>query len=198
MAEGETKHDPPLYHGGAPGLTKRILSRGVLPGWKGSTVQYAGLNSVRFGDMGNRVHVTADLEVARAYAAQYLDHRGQRRPGSVYEVTPIGNLEPDPDYLVFPHTFKRAPAARIVRVVEEDLYWPNPRRMAKAVGKYQIWKDGTDVYDQDGYFLLQPSVLKAGGTAEKVRKLGPWMPVPMVTLALELRDSLAELPPPLE
>ena len=77
----------PLYHGGFGGLSVGDL---VLPsGETGATckVDFGAVHCRR-----DRVYVTPHEDVARLFAAFHTSGAGK-----VYEVTPIGDLEHDPD-----------------------------------------------------------------------------------------------------
>lgn len=101
-----------LWHGGKPGLTvgDMVLPSsvtGVEPATLGVAERLGGdAETVR----RDRVYVTSDRQVATAYAAMFPN-------GALYEVEPVGTVEPDPDCLVEGLSW-RAPAARVVRVVD--------------------------------------------------------------------------------
>lgn len=79
------------FHGGVPGLYPGDMIR--PPSETGAATQADYGNPVC--DRG-RVYLTTDLRVAALMAGTYR-MRGEQR-GDVYEVEPVGDLEPDPDY----------------------------------------------------------------------------------------------------
>lgn len=95
----------PLFHGGVQDLTIGDL---ILPE-RETGVERAG---PRFGgrSRADRVYVTPDVDAARVFA--FL--RGE---GDVYEVEPLGPLEPDPDAQRRPGVSYQTTRARIVAVV---------------------------------------------------------------------------------
>lgn len=95
-----------LWHGGAPGLT---IGGKILPS------QATGAPSAAdYGAAGvtrrDRVYMVASRESAEVFALLHPSGRGQ-----VYEVEPIGDLEPDPD-CTEPGLSWQAEAALIWRV----------------------------------------------------------------------------------
>ena len=75
------------YHGGAPGL------KIILP-----SNQTGAPTTADYGAHGvcrrDRVYITTSMHAALIFAAMHPSDRGV-----VYEVEPIGALEPDPDYV---------------------------------------------------------------------------------------------------
>lgn len=70
----------------------------------------------------DRVYVASDREVARAYAAL-------RPNGALYEVVPVGEMEPDPDCME-PGLSWQCRAASVVRVVD-PLVWFGSKPLAR-------------------------------------------------------------------
>jgi len=102
------------YHGGAPGLR---LGQDLLP--PTATGHRAAVDYVRPGTPGaelvrrDRVYFTEDPMVADLFAALYPAALG----GWVYEVDPVGLVEPDPDYRGPGGGSLQAPMAVVVRVL---------------------------------------------------------------------------------
>ena len=99
------------WHGGMPGL--KVGDR-ILPPCESGTerrlidsLPYAPPDDVARDDV---VYLSTDRNVAKGYAAYYPD-------GALYEVRPVGELEPDPDCNVEGLSW-RAPAAEVVSVVD--------------------------------------------------------------------------------
>jgi hypothetical protein len=101
-----------LWHGGVPGLAPGALVlpsavTGVEPATLGRVAELGGDAETTRRD---RVYVTSDRQVAAAYAALFPN-------GALYEVEPVGPVEPDPDCLV-PGLSARCLSARVVRVAD--------------------------------------------------------------------------------
>ncbi|WP_219653599.1 MULTISPECIES: NAD(+)--rifampin ADP-ribosyltransferase [unclassified Pseudomonas] len=81
---------PTYYHGGRPGM---IVGQFILPPsiTGARSAAECGAAEVCRRD---RVYITTSFEAACLYAGLYPDKRG----GHVYVVTPLTELEPDPDY----------------------------------------------------------------------------------------------------
>lgn len=198
---------PRFFHGGVPGLKpgQKILSRAALPEWRGREPMYDDRTATELGDNGTYTHITTDQDVARAYAGEYCHLANNRKPGTLYEVTPIGEVDADPDWSGFPLKFLRARAARIVTVIEDNVFHTNPRYMARATAPYRVAVDaeaaakiGGDgrFYDPDGYVAITDIVRRHGGTRQKSLRLGKWIPVHMVHFSLDLKGGWT-LPPEL-
>lgn len=98
-----------LYHGGVPGLRRGgVLLPPAKTGVK-SSADY-GADAVCRRD---RVYVITDLDMARLFAL----FAPPKSNGDVYEVEPLSELTPDPDYRG-PHESYEVELARVVRVVE--------------------------------------------------------------------------------
>lgn len=100
-----------FFHGGIPDLEPGDL---VLPPATTGTTRTLAEYSEQLADSGHvrrdRVYVTTGRDIARVYAAFYPD-------GALYEVTPEGDLEADPDCAV-PGVSFECPAARVLRVID--------------------------------------------------------------------------------
>lgn len=97
------------FHGGVPGLVPGDL---LLPPVATGTTRTLTADVLEMGGQArrDRVYVTTGREVARVYAALFLD-------GALYEVEPVGELVADPDCLE-PGVSWEVPAARVLRVVD--------------------------------------------------------------------------------
>jgi len=115
----------PLFHGGCPGLKVGDL---ILPADRVDTDSVSGSQGAPYRT--DRVYVTSDVLVARSYAGVYAspkalrDQLGGKLPsfrelsyGDVYEVEPLGALEPDLDYET-PNLSFQTTHARVLTVVE--------------------------------------------------------------------------------
>lgn len=100
----------PFFHGGP-----RTFGRGrlLLP-----PTRTGARSGAEFGGEGvcrrDRVYITNELLYARVFAL-LAPPKGH---GSVYEVEPIGETEPDPDYSG-PGLCLEVPEARVLRIVEK-------------------------------------------------------------------------------
>lgn len=114
----------PMYHGGPAGLREILppVRTGVM-----STLDAARSAANEYGDATlrarseavirkDRVYLTSDPDEATLFAA--MNPSGA--PGVVYEVEPVGDTEPDPDYSG-PATVVAAPRARVRRVVRRGV-----------------------------------------------------------------------------
>lgn len=99
------------YHGGFGKL--KVNSMVLPPSVTGvaSCADYGAAKVCR----RDRVYITTDLEVA-GFAASF--HPSGR--GKVYEVFPIGELEPDPDCHIPGHSFQ-VEKARVCRIVPMNI-----------------------------------------------------------------------------
>lgn len=117
----------PYYHGGYPLLRPGQL---VLPPSEtgGQSIYDApgaeALVRVRYDERGaaqvlrrDRVYLTTRLADAELFARLYPSACG----GAVYAVSPLGDVDPDPDYLGGDQASWRCPQARVVRVVRTSL-----------------------------------------------------------------------------
>lgn len=94
-----------FYHGGPPGLSEILPP--ALSG-AASTADYGGGDVCR----RDRIYVTSSFDCAAAFASVAPPNGS----GVVYQVEPIGEVEPDPDCLEEGLSFA-AVAVRIVRVI---------------------------------------------------------------------------------
>lgn len=191
MTEG--RDQPRYFHGGAPNLSvgDKVLSRAVLPAWRGIRIRYGHTSAESIGDDGSFMHITTDIAVARAHAGEYRAPNGKHQAGALYEVIPIGPTCDDPDYSLWPTLFRRARAARVLAVVEQGLFWSNPRYMARAVAPYRVDRQGDRFLGVDGY--ISPAM---GVSREHARRFGRWIPDHYLTPEFDLKPG-ETLPPPL-
>lgn len=99
----------PLYHGGARRLDRKKLILPPSVTGARSTASYGGGGVCRT----DRVYVITELDQARVFALMV----GR---GDVYQVQPVGEMVPDPDYSG-PGESWECELARIVRVVERNV-----------------------------------------------------------------------------
>lgn len=99
------------FHGGTPSLRPGDL---ILPpattGTGRTLTDYAQQLGAGQAVRRDRVYLTTSRDVAKVYAAFYPD-------GTLYQVIPDGELEPDPDCMV-PGVSWQCPVARVLRVVD--------------------------------------------------------------------------------
>lgn len=85
------------FHGGEPGRSQGDL---ILPASELGIRAAADYIPPAEGDTSHirrdRVYITCEMSIAAAYASLHPDEQDR---GWVYEVVPIGPIEPDPDYL---------------------------------------------------------------------------------------------------
>lgn len=167
-----------FWHGGAPGLTPGtvLLSR-EQPNSNFKRLAPAGAWSAADPTRGDRVYFSTDLELARYYAAQIHTVDSTTgvvmRHGNLYEVEPVGPVEPDPD---FGHVSWCAPGARILSVTEEDVNL-DTYEATRQGGRYITWTDGSPVYDADGRYLRSPEQRAAGFDHPLLSAVLPWTPL---------------------
>lgn len=109
------------YHGGVTGLRPGQF---ILPPTETDTVSISDCGaptdelSQRVAEVHrrDRVYVTTDLDAARVFAA-YAPFGNNRRGGDVYEVQPVGDIEPDPDYLADDNASVCCERARVLRII---------------------------------------------------------------------------------
>jgi hypothetical protein len=112
---------PTYFHGGRPGLRVGGLilppsvtgERSVQDSTNTPADEQAAIEAVHRRD---RVYLATDVRDARMYAA-FNVHGTRDRAGDVYRVVPVGEVEPDPDWLGEPGGSVHALRARIVGIV---------------------------------------------------------------------------------
>jgi hypothetical protein len=119
------------------------------------------------------VYVVSDLNAARAYAAIREHQFGIGR--SVYRVRLLGEVEPDPDYRVFPE-FVRSVSGILEEVIE-----PRPTMSPDEATEYICqtynppWPGGGGpMYDSEGYPTASAAMLEAGISATELRHVGKY------------------------
>jgi hypothetical protein len=125
------------YHGGFHGLRRgqKILPPSVTGAHSVADVTSHGPGDdlpERVGKVHSRdmVYLARNVSDARLWAALAPAHGGRNRGGDLYEVTPDGPLQPDPDYLAGDGGSVTCESATIVRVVERRVPRPSPRQIA--------------------------------------------------------------------
>jgi hypothetical protein len=160
----------PYFHGGAPGLPEGA----VLVSAKELGVFYQYFS--RYAVHGPAwTYVTTDEGVAAGFASRYCTRDGQEVPGDVYEVQPLGALQPDPDYACFPTVFLRCRRARILRRVASSVSLTADEQRARE-GRYRVWgRVDAPIWDEDGVINPSEQMLGNGVTREWTALLRPWL-----------------------
>ncbi|TQM01704.1 hypothetical protein [Pseudonocardia kunmingensis] len=159
-----------FFHGGVPGKDVGDL---LLPA-TGLGLQYHYLVAGAVYDPG-WVYVTTDAGAAHAYASRYLMGNGQPLRGDVYQVHPVGGVQLDPDYRLFPEAFARCPQARVTQVVARSVVLTNAEQ-AQRERRYQVWGHrDRPVWDEDGLIIPSDQMLANGVTREWTTLLRPWL-----------------------
>lgn len=124
----DSNQTPMYFHGGCPGLSPGDMVRSAKATGVPSVSSAAGDAYRR-----DRVYITASAAEARDYARLYispsviaaLSRNGSfdlaDLGGAVYEVQPLGPIEPDRDYVGTPGISWQTTEARVVRVVDERI-----------------------------------------------------------------------------
>lgn len=163
---------PPLFHGGAPGLSDRDL---LIPASQlidrlptGYAFEKGGLYEHADPEF---LYVTSDRDVARAYAARWMRGNGTTTGGTLYAVQVKGPLEADPDYRNDPGICFRAKVAYITAVEEVDV----PATTENLLPGYRLvwWGDDTArVLNPEGYAVPSGSGRAVGITEADLKPLG--------------------------
>lgn len=132
MAPPRSSAAGPLFHGGVRGLYPGNL---LLPPNRTRAPSIAAVTSDGVCRT-DRVYLTADLAVARLFAHLYPPRGG----GWVYEVEPLGDLEPDPTLRTMlvdadPAQSFAVPEARVVRVAERNVREFNGRSFRQTLAE---------------------------------------------------------------
>lgn len=129
------------FHGGFPGLKRggKILPPSVTGAHSVSdTANAPGCEYLREEiarvHRTDRVYLAADVEDARLWASLHPAYGGRVKGGDLYEVTPDGPLEPDPDYLPSDGGSVCCCSATITRVVQRRVPRPSPEAVALMYG----------------------------------------------------------------
>lgn len=127
------------YHGGFPGLKRGDK---ILPPSQTGARSIADLPDLGDGFNGkvaavhdrSVVYLARDAAAARLWASLHPAHGGRNRGGDLYEVTPDGPLQPDPDYLPDDGGSMTCCSATVVRVVERRVPRLSPEAIAILAG----------------------------------------------------------------
>lgn len=169
-----------FYHGGAPGLKVGdvILPRNLHSIWSQVPVEWNGRPASDIGDAGDTVSLTTDFQVASGYAGEYLHYDGRHIDGQVYEVTPIGKIQIDPDWPCTYPTIARCENGALVTKVEAVVpVQNNPRVLTKALAPYWTYADHSrKIFDARGYLRHTEELKYLGYSEEELIGMGPWMP----------------------
>jgi hypothetical protein len=85
-----------------------------------------GYGLTQIGQRDDRVYLTSDKELARAYAGMWTRQGGGMGGGSLYKVATDDPLDPDADLLSLPDISFQVASARVVEVY--NAYVPCDRR----------------------------------------------------------------------
>lgn len=164
------------FHGGVPGLSPgdRLLTAKELgvqivynqPWFHGNDARYER----------DKVYLTMHLGTAIGYAARYRVPGGNPAPGWVYEVEPIGPVEPDPDYGggARPDLASYCSGAVIVQIIERDV-WLSEREQNKVIWPHYYWDLDHQIHAEDGTLLPSPQMADNGVTQAYVELLPKWI-----------------------
>lgn len=126
------------YHGGVIGLRP---GQHILPPAETDAISVADLRTAPDDERArvaavhrrDRVYLTTDLRIATLWASMY-PHGTPKRGGDVYRVEPVGQIEPDPDYLPGDGASVQAPRALILGVVRTGVRRSLAERLVPEVG----------------------------------------------------------------
>lgn len=116
-----------LYHGSAHGLGLEVGDLILPSGQTGaeSLAKFATADGDReYLSKPHLVYLTSDERIAAMFAAMRATRDSKGVGGDVYEVEPLGAVEPDPDYHPpqgEPHTSWQTTSARVLRVVRRRI-----------------------------------------------------------------------------
>lgn len=153
------------WHGGHPGLRPgdAIRAASSLP-----TLPLVYTFGAGYPTDPNRVYVTTDKALGRAYASKAVHAAGVG--GDLYNVRPRGPLEHDPDYLPEVPCFTCSSAV-IVSVVERGITMTIALEV--YANRHTYWDDGTPMYTRDGCALPSLPMRDLGLIDEDFKVLGP-------------------------
>ncbi|ORA60945.1 hypothetical protein [Mycobacteroides franklinii] len=164
------------FHGGVPGKTPgdRLYSANELGLQFEYNLPWFQGNGARYDH--NKVYLSSHLGTAIGYAARYRDRVGNPLPGWVYEVEPVGPVEPDPDYGAgaIPGLALYCSGAVVVNVIERDV-WLSEREQNEAIWPHLYWEVDRPVHAEDGTLLPSDQMLGAGVTQAYVDILPKWI-----------------------
>jgi hypothetical protein len=125
------------FHGGFPGLKRggKILPPSVTGVVSVSAIAEMEGNQdirdkVRAVHRDDRVYLARDMRAALLWASLHPAYGGARKGGDLYEVTPDGPLEADPDYLPGDGGSACCESATIVKVIARRVPRPTPEALA--------------------------------------------------------------------
>ena len=107
----------------------------------------------------------------RCFASLRIAH--DSIPGDLYQVVPLGTIEPDPDMDFRPGFGWTCTSARIVGVAERGVSMSSEKTI-RAQAPYLCWDNGTAIYAPMGWALPSRQHLARGLSADDLRTLGQW------------------------
>lgn len=153
-----------FYHGGVAGLLPGAYLLSPMVTRDPTSVSELGIPEAR----ADRVYVTTDVELARAFAAIVQDASGT---SAVYRVRPEGDVATDKDY---PATGFQSRKALILEVIDRDVVLTRAERGIRCQ-PYETYTDGRHVHDVAGRLQLSPPMAAAGFTQEDLdRRFAAW------------------------
>jgi len=135
-----------------------------------------------------RVYFSSNREFARGYAGRIQGRESETgivfQHGALYEVEPIGEIEPDPD-------FKGgvswcAPQARIISAEESNVQM-DAFQVTERLGPFSAWQDGSPIYDSEGRYLPSPEQKASAGSSGALtafEAVAPWTPVEFINASI--------------
>jgi len=170
------------WHGGYPGLSAGQLLRppkDVPDALERLLDQLAAVQGTVYGEHPgefDRVYITTDRELARAFGHRMRNEIGAS-VGALYRVSPVGDLEADPDYENVVAGLSASCSAARIEEVEEDPVVMTLDEERAAAGKYQTWESGGPMYDAEGRVIPDATMRALGLTEADTRALwAPWTP----------------------
>ncbi|WP_069162871.1 hypothetical protein [Nocardia altamirensis] len=162
-----------FWHGGVPGfqIGHDIVPRAELPQ---DHVEHILSTRNDPTDPGC-VYVTELKRLGNAFAIRYGLSRPDPYPrvGALYEVEPIGELEPDEDFPPSARCWK-VRRARVIAVSDAHVQG-SEKIFNRESGRYSRWTDDTPIYSPQGYLLPWPELRAMGVTAQDMVHLGRWV-----------------------
>lgn len=166
--EGRSALRPRFFHGGVGGL--RAGDKVMSPATNRAAMDARqAIVSVRqnvaqpYAADPAKVYFATELDIALTFA--------NRRTGDVYEIIPLGPIQPDTDY--DEHTF-HADAALIKGIVRRNVDLDRVEEL-KIRARFAAFERGVPLYDDEGYLNTTQKLLADGWTAEELRNhFGQW------------------------
>lgn len=161
-AEGRSAFRPRFFHGGVGGLR---AGDKIMPPARNRAAMDARQASVSvrqsvgqpYATYPDKVYFTTELDLALTFA--------NRRAGDVYEIIPLGPIQPDTDY--DERTF-HADAALIKGIVRKNVEIDRIEEL-KIRARFAVFERGVPLYNDEGYLNTTPKMLADGWTAEELR-----------------------------